>query len=106
MVEFARGSRFLLNTPPRAKPNSPYGDSLKWDMLWLGHCDILEQRNDGRRWIITDDSIVAPSEFHKNNVDNPTLSPFGNEHTVWSSNPPTDAASQRTPFLYPELENP
>lgn len=76
MVEFARGSRFLLNS---TQPASPYGDS--WDMLWLGHCGILEQRDSPLRWIVTSDATVPPSEFHKNNVDTPTLSPFGQEHT-------------------------
>ena len=79
MVEFARGSRFLLNTPLRKQPKSPYGEG--WDMLWLGHCGILEQRSDPRRWIITDDATVTPSEFHNDNVDTPTLEPFGKEHT-------------------------
>ena len=79
MVEFARGSRFLLNTSPRKQPKSPYGDG--WDMLWLGHCGILEQPSDPRRWIIPDDPTVAPSDFHKHLVDTPTIEPFGKEHT-------------------------
>lgn len=79
MVEFARGSRYLLNTPLRQQPDSPYGDD--WDMLWVGHCGVLEQRSDSRRWIISDDATVEPSENHLNNVDTPTLEPFGKEHT-------------------------
>ena len=79
MVEFARGSRFLLNTPRAKQPRSPYGDD--WDMLWVGHCGALEQRNDGRRWIISDDVTVEPSDFQSDNVDKPTIEPFGKEHT-------------------------
>jgi GR25 family glycosyltransferase involved in LPS biosynthesis len=79
MVEFARGSRFLLNTSLKHQPQSPYGDN--WDMLWIGHCGVLEQRSDSRRWIISNDATVEPSEFHLDNVDIPTLEPFGKEHT-------------------------
>jgi GR25 family glycosyltransferase involved in LPS biosynthesis len=79
MVEFARGSRYLLDTPARKQPGSPYGDN--WDMLWVGHCGVLEQPSDSRRWVITGDATVEPSKFHKDNVDTPTLEPFGKEHT-------------------------
>lgn len=79
MVEFARGSRFLLNTTPKQQILSPYGDN--WDMLWTGHCGVLEQRSDSRRWIVPEDATVEPSQFHRDNVETPTLEPFGKEHT-------------------------
>lgn len=78
MVEFARGTRYLLNTPLRQHPQSPYGDG--WDMLWVGHCGVLERPEDPRRWIITGDMTVEPSELHRDNVDTPMLNP-GAEHT-------------------------
>lgn len=60
LVQFARGSRFLLNTPEHKVPHSPYGDS--WDLLWLGHCSTAVDPSDNRRFVIPKDPTVLPPE--------------------------------------------
>ena len=60
LVQFARGSRFILKTPKHKVPHSPYGDS--WDLLWLGHCASRADPEDNRRWVIPKDPTVLPPE--------------------------------------------
>lgn len=60
LVQFARGSRFILNTPKHTVPHSPYGDS--WDLLWLGHCSARADPSDNRRFVIPKDPTVLPPE--------------------------------------------
>src|SRR5256885_3236528 len=70
LVQFARGSRFLLNTT--GSPRSPYGDS--WDLLWLGHCATKLDPSDNRRFVIPNDPTVVPpearTEFEKPDMTN------------------------------------
>jgi GR25 family glycosyltransferase involved in LPS biosynthesis len=64
LVQFARGSRFLLNTPENTTTHSPYGDG--WDILWLGHCSSRNDQSfgdnplDNRRFVIPNDPTVVP----------------------------------------------
>lgn len=57
MTEFARGSRWLLETGD-SNPASPYGDG--WDILWIGHCHSEPNKTDNRRWVIDHDPTVPP----------------------------------------------
>jgi GR25 family glycosyltransferase involved in LPS biosynthesis len=57
MTEFARGSRWLLETGDN-NPASPYGDN--WDILWIGHCHSEPNKTDNRRWVIDHDPTVPP----------------------------------------------
>lgn len=64
LVQFARGSRFLLNMPENTTTRSPYGDG--WDILWLGHCSSRNDQSfgdnplDNRRFVIPNDPTVVP----------------------------------------------
>ncbi|EXJ79110.1 hypothetical protein A1O3_08611 [Capronia epimyces CBS 606.96] len=72
LVQFARGSRYILKTPAHKSPFSPYGDD--WDLLWLGHCGTWVHPEDNRRFfVIPDDPTVEPPEYRKN-VDVPDMS--------------------------------
>lgn len=85
LVQFARGSRFILNTTDGAKTHSPYGDD--WDILWIGHCGTWVLPEDNRRFfVIPDDPTVEPPEARKDNVDQPKMTPWekgpdGGNHT-------------------------
>lgn len=61
LVQFARGSRFLLDTLSEFLPFSPYGDG--WDLLWIGHCGTTDDAADPRRWVIPDDPTAVPRGF-------------------------------------------
>jgi GR25 family glycosyltransferase involved in LPS biosynthesis len=79
LVQFARGSRFIMNTTQNATPHSPYGDD--WDILWIGHCGTWVLPDDNRRFfVIPDDPTVEPPEFRKDNVDWPKMTPWENTH--------------------------
>ena len=71
---FARGSRYLLNTPSNVTPHSPYGDG--WDILWVGLChDSLPTEGDTRIYQIANDpSVPNIDKLHMNNPD--MLQPF------------------------------
>ncbi|KAI9799162.1 MAG: hypothetical protein M1833_004202 [Piccolia ochrophora] len=56
LINFARGARFIRNTPESAPTLSPYGDD--WDVLWLGHCGEHFPANDSRRFVISGDPSV------------------------------------------------
>ncbi|KAI9723629.1 MAG: hypothetical protein M1812_000929 [Candelaria pacifica] len=64
LLQFAEGSNYILNTPSKGQPHSPYGDS--WDLLWLGSCNSQFQEDvspkiegpDLRKWAIKDDPTV------------------------------------------------
>ena len=68
LVQFARGSRWLLSTSPNdttapvwlttniTQPHSPYGNN--WDLLWLGQCVSVPDSTDPRRFVIPDDPTV------------------------------------------------
>lgn len=72
LIQFARGSRYILKTPPYEVPSSPYGDG--WDMLWIGHCGTWVHPEDNRRFfVIPDDPSVEPPELRRN-VDAPDMS--------------------------------
>jgi GR25 family glycosyltransferase involved in LPS biosynthesis len=72
LVQFARGSRYILNTTHTASAPSPYGDN--WDMLWIGHCGTWYHEEDNRRiFVIPNDPTVAPPT-HRKNVDQPDMS--------------------------------
>ncbi|EXJ96335.1 hypothetical protein A1O1_01461 [Capronia coronata CBS 617.96] len=72
LVQFARGSRYILKTPAHDSPFSPYGDG--WDMLWIGHCGTWVHPDDnGRFFVIPDDPTVEPPQLRRN-VDTPDMS--------------------------------
>lgn len=72
LVQFARGSRYILKTPEHEIPHSPYGDD--WDLLWVGHCGQWVLPADNRRFfVIPDDPTVTPPQFREN-VDTPNMS--------------------------------
>ncbi|KIW86580.1 uncharacterized protein Z519_12811 [Cladophialophora bantiana CBS 173.52] len=85
LVQFARGSRFIVNTTERDTPHSPYGDD--WDMLWIGHCGTWVLPDDNRRFfVIPGDPTVLPPRFRDDNVAKPDMShwqtgPDGGERT-------------------------
>lgn len=77
LQDFARGTRFLLNTSIDATTNSPYGDG--WDILWLGHCHDNIDKQDTRVYAIEGDpSVPQRSKLRMNNRD--LLSPWP-DHT-------------------------
>jgi hypothetical protein len=84
LLQFARGSRFLLNTPNNTVPFSPYGDG--WDILWIGHCATKTDPEDNRRWVISDDPTVVPPHA-RDEFDKPDM-------TRWE-NPPNSDQSTR-----------
>jgi GR25 family glycosyltransferase involved in LPS biosynthesis len=72
LVQFARGSRYILNTTHPGLASSPYGDN--WDILWIGHCGTWYHEEDNRRiFVIPNDPTVAPPT-HRKNVDQPDMS--------------------------------
>lgn len=57
LVQFAQGTRQLLNTPAGSTPHSPYGDD--WDVLWIGHCgETTFPKDDERKYVISNDYSV------------------------------------------------
>src|SRR5439155_16291282 len=80
LVQFAHGSRYLLNTSPLDSLFSPYGDG--WDVLWLGHCGAWTEESDMRRFVIPHDPTV-PLPGDRKNVGGPDMSP-------WEAQPDTD----------------
>ena len=84
LLQFARGSRFLLNTSTNTTPFSPYGDG--WDILWIGHCATKSDPDDNRRWVISDDPTVVPPHA-RDEFDKPDM-------TRWE-NPPNGDQSTR-----------
>ncbi|KAJ9617834.1 uncharacterized protein PV06_06217 [Exophiala oligosperma] len=72
LVQFARGSRVMLQTPDHKNPISPYGDG--WDILWIGHCGTWVLPEKRRRFfVIPNDPTVEPPQ-HRQNVDVPDMS--------------------------------
>lgn len=81
LVQFARGSRYILRHPGDQTPWSPYGDD--WDLLWLGHCGTWVHPDDKLRYfVIPEDPTVEPPQ-HRQNVDMPDMS-------HWESGPNGD----------------
>ena len=65
LVQFDRGSRYVLNIHDEERPSSPYGSG--WDLLWLGHCGSTEYPGNTQRYfVIPHDPTVAPPEFRLN----------------------------------------
>ncbi|TAQ88257.1 hypothetical protein B7494_g3434 [Chlorociboria aeruginascens] len=58
MPEFAKGVRNISDIPLDKPQHSPYGDD--WDVLWPGHCGDVFPKGDDRRYIISNDTTVAP----------------------------------------------
>ncbi|RMD43310.1 hypothetical protein DV735_g1854, partial [Chaetothyriales sp. CBS 134920] len=58
LVQFARGTRWILNTTSTTRPSSPYG--LGWDFLWIGHCGGNVLPASSRRFVIPHDPTVEP----------------------------------------------
>jgi hypothetical protein len=75
LLQFARGSRFLLNTSNNTTPFSPYGDG--WDILWIGHCATKTDPDDNRRWVIPDDPTVVPPHA-RDEFDKPDMARWEN----------------------------
>ncbi len=74
LVQFARGSRYILKTREHEATLSPYGDH--WDLLWLGHCGTWVHPDDRRRFfVIPHDPTVEPPQ-HRRNVGGPDMSPW------------------------------
>ncbi|MCJ1394597.1 hypothetical protein MMC18_007477 [Xylographa bjoerkii] len=68
LLDFAKGSRYLLNQPPTQQTHSPYGDG--WDILWLGFCHDIIPENDPRTYLIDNDvSIPQPDKMYFNNPE-------------------------------------
>jgi GR25 family glycosyltransferase involved in LPS biosynthesis len=75
LVQFAQGSRFILNSTEHAPPHSPYGDD--WDILFLGHCGTWVLPADNRRFfVIPDDPTVEVPAIRADNVDQPKMTPW------------------------------
>jgi hypothetical protein len=71
LVQFAKGSRYILNSSATEPPMSPYGND--WDILWIGHCGTWFHEEDNRRvFVIPNDHTVEPPQFRKN-VDMPDM---------------------------------
>ncbi|KIW50872.1 hypothetical protein PV05_09653 [Exophiala xenobiotica] len=72
LVQFARGSRYIVKTPEHEVPFSPYGDN--WDLLWIGHCGSWVYPEERRRFfVIPNDPTVEPPQYRQN-VDAPNMS--------------------------------
>ena len=65
---FAQGSQYIVGTPSKKRPFSPYGDG--WDLLWLGHCSSQIKFNDQRRYVIENDETVPNPKHRINFSDN------------------------------------
>ena len=61
VVDFAKGSQYLLNNSSTHKPHSPYGDG--WDVLWLGMCHEILPEGDDRVYIIDNDQSVPQRHY-------------------------------------------
>lgn len=73
MVEFARGTRFVLGQE-NTTTHSPYGDD--WDVLWVGHCGARNMEDiDQRYWVIRDDPTAIPQELWGNRRRQPNFTP-------------------------------
>ena len=71
LVEFARGSRYILGTGHK---HSPYGDD--WDILWLGHCGAVNRwKNDHKIYVIQNDTTVVPPKYRSYPSRRPNYSP-------------------------------
>ena len=73
LVQFARGSRYLLSTSSQPSIGSPYGND--WDLLWLGHCGSNVDPSDPRAFVISHDPTVAPPEKRRG-AAHPDMSPW------------------------------
>ena len=60
LYEFAKGAQAIqgVDKSPYNSPYSPYGDD--WDVLWIGHCDAANDKDDGNYWVVPDDPTVPP----------------------------------------------
>lgn len=68
LLDFAKGSRYLLNTSSSARTHSPYGDN--WDVLWLGFCHDTISEDDPRTYLIENDiSIPRADHLTMNNLE-------------------------------------
>jgi len=91
LVQFARGSRWLVNQDEDVMPSSPYGDG--WDMLWLGHCSSLYVDSDPRRWVIPNDPTVIPPHL-RDGYYKPDMTAW----EAWNSTHPQASNSTRVVF--------
>ena len=64
LTDFARGTRYLLNTTDAAATHSPYGDG--WDVLWVGHCHDTIDKRDNRTFVVQDDTVPRVDQLHLN----------------------------------------
>ncbi|KAL8772992.1 MAG: hypothetical protein Q9209_002012 [Squamulea sp. 1 TL-2023] len=76
LVNFARGSQWLLNTPSGNTPRSPYGDN--WDLLWLGHCALAPIKDDPRRVLLENDPSTTPFNHRFNLGEIPDMTHYDN----------------------------
>jgi hypothetical protein len=60
LTQFARGSRWLLNSTSSEAFDSPYGPD--WDMLWIGNCGANVDPWDRRRFVIPNDPSAVPAK--------------------------------------------
>ena len=77
LVDFAKGTRYLLNTTESTKTQSPYGDG--WDVLWVGLCHDRLATDDSRLYVIHNDPSV-PNFANIRALQEPHLKEFG-EHS-------------------------
>ena len=79
MVDYARGTRFLLNSSS-ADTVSAYGDD--WDFLWMGHNSIKNppEGESRRRWVTHDDPTVVPPR-HRHGGDKLETSYWDDQRT-------------------------
>ncbi len=66
-LQAARATRFITEQPEEGQSLSPYGDG--WDIIWFGHCAAQTDKENDRRFVVTEDPTVLPpwsrSEFVK-----------------------------------------
>ncbi|KAL8787912.1 MAG: hypothetical protein Q9213_001939 [Squamulea squamosa] len=76
LINFARGSQWLLDTPSGNTPRSPYGDN--WDLLWLGHCALSPIKDDPRRVLLENDPSTTPFIHRFNLGEIPDMTHYDN----------------------------
>ncbi|KEF50883.1 uncharacterized protein A1O9_13064 [Exophiala aquamarina CBS 119918] len=73
LVQFARGSRVMINTTTTHPTCSPYGDN--WDMLWIGNCGTGSRDEDHRRvFVIPRDPTAEPLQYRDDMYETPNMS--------------------------------
>ncbi|KAI9756671.1 MAG: hypothetical protein M4579_003760 [Chaenotheca gracillima] len=82
LVDFAWGSRYILNetSSNTSVSSSPYGDG--WDMLWVGHCSAQTKDDDKRRYLIPNDPTVPGPDRRMNFGPIPDMKSWENDTRI------------------------